>query len=340
MVESGRNSAITGGTTCDAAVMQPNDQSGSSPAGLTLRPYTDDDLAAFVAVEQAQDLSWWGEVDSDEDDATTFIAQAIAEHGSADAGTRLAVVDGRVIGLALLLGHGQTSLAIDPTAPHAAEARRRLIDWLTSSGATRIDSPGHDVERLADLAERGFLPRLASFDLERGADVDDLGAPQWPDEVEVVAFRPGDDDQAVHDLIYSVWTDVEGHTYRPIEEWRAYFASGSWFDPGLVVLTRTADGAFAGVAMCRTFGDIGWVMQLAVGRPARGLGLGRAVLVEAFRRLAALPEVARLGLSVETANDTALGLYRSVGLEVTREWSHCERPRPDRSDPDPSTAER
>jgi ribosomal protein S18 acetylase RimI-like enzyme len=52
------------------------------------------------------------------------------------------------------------------------------------------------------------------------------------------------------------------------------------------------------------------------------VGLGRALLVESFHRLSATG-VEILGLGVEAANVNALGLYRSVGLEVAREWVHC-----------------
>lgn len=37
-------------------------------------------------------------------------------------------------------------------------------------------------------------------------------------------------------------------------------------------------------------------------------------------------ELQLLGLGVEAKNASALGLYRSVGLEVAREWRHYSRP--------------
>jgi ribosomal protein S18 acetylase RimI-like enzyme len=51
----------------------------------------------------------------------------------------------------------------------------------------------------------------------------------------------------------------------------------------------------------------------------RHLGLGRALLLHAFSDL----QVAGgrdLTLEVQAENAAALGLYRSVGLEVEREW--------------------
>jgi ribosomal protein S18 acetylase RimI-like enzyme len=63
----------------------------------------------------------------------------------------------------------------------------------------------------------------------------------------------------------------------------------------------------------------GYVDTLAVSESERRRGLGRALLLHAFadlRRAGARD----LTLGVQAGNETALGLYRSVGLEVEREW--------------------
>ena len=64
--------------------------------------------------------------------------------------------------------------------------------------------------------------------------------------------------------------------------------------------------------------------QFGVSRTARGLGLGRALLIESCRRLGA-KEPRFIGLGVEAENANALGLYQSVGFVVAREWIHCRR---------------
>ena len=128
-------------------------------------------------------------------------------------------------------------------------------------------------------------------------------------------------------MIYSFWTDVVGHTARPIDEWRSAILAGQWFDADLVVIARAdkGEGPIVGCALGRTFtGGVGWVSQLGVARSARGLGLGRAILIEACRRLSR-KRTEVIGLGVEAENANALGLYRSVGFEVTREWLHCKR---------------
>lgn len=302
------------------------------------------DFDAVAAVSLAQDLAWWGESHGNADDVRSDVDRAVAAMGSLDSGTRVAVVSGvggagrtdgetdgetdsAIVGVALHLGHGQSSLFADQAHPLAADARAELIDWLMDTGATIIDAPAQDLSFLAMLAARGLVPTRSSFELERDADLADLARVPPPDGIELVDFRLGVDDQDVHDAVYSVWTDVPGHTYRPIEEWREIFLGGPRSDPGLVVLARRTDDdrRVAGVAIGTMFDDVGWVMQIAVGRPDRSVGLGRALLVEALHRLVAAG-AQRVGLSVEAANDTALGLYRSVGLEITGEWRHHTLP--------------
>ncbi|HWL41967.1 MAG TPA: GNAT family N-acetyltransferase [Ilumatobacter sp.] len=298
---------------------------GDTGVAVVLRAVTDDDLDAVVAVALAQDLAWWGESHGDADDTKDEVERAIAAHGSADGGTRVAVVGDTVVGVGLHFAHGQSSVAADPAHPAADDARAALIDWLVAGGAQVIDAPPQDPTLLALLAARGYLPTRSSFELERGADLGDVPRVAPPDGVEFVEYRPGIDDHDVYDTIYSVWTDVPGHTDRPFDEWRGLFVSGARFDPSLVVVARRTDGdrRVAGVSIGRLFDDVGWVMQIAVGRPDRSIGLGRALLVEVLHRLVASNDLRSVGLSVEAVNETALGLYRSVGLEPTGEWQHC-----------------
>jgi ribosomal protein S18 acetylase RimI-like enzyme len=297
---------------------------------VELRPATDADLRVLAEVQAAQDTAWWGSPDGNDDDMRAELDRVRMAAGSLDQGSRVAVArrsDGEweVVGFGFLLGHGQTDLAVDPSVDTAGDARRHLVRWLIASGASVIDAPSQDRERLALLAELGWHPRRSSFELQRDADIADLGSTTWPPGIAAVPFRRGIDDADVHEMIYSVWGDVAGHTHRPFEEWRALFVGDAAFVPELAVLARRNDGAgpVAGVAMCRMFtGAVGWVSQLAVGRPDRGVGLGRSLLVESFQRLVAAGAEA-LALDVEANNAAALGLYRSIGLDVVREWLHC-----------------
>ena len=63
----------------------------------------------------------------------------------------------------------------------------------------------------------------------------------------------------------------------------------------------------------------GWVEQLAVARSARGLGLGRALMLHSLAELLA-GGATSLATGVEAENERALGLYRDIGFAVEREW--------------------
>jgi len=297
---------------------------------IELRAANDDDVEAMSLVFDAQATSWWGEPDGDIAEVRDELARVEQAMGSLAAGARVAMAEGALIGVALCIGHGHTSVAVDPNYTSASAVRVALFGWLAGLGGfdgIEIESPAHDFERLGELASLGFVPYRSSFELERPGDTIDLGEPLWPEGFVPVPFRLGVDDEELHDMIYAFWTDVAGHTHRPIDEWRTSILAGPWFDADLVVIVRNdgGDGPIVGCALGRTFtGDVGWVSQFGVAPSARSVGLGRATLIEACRRLSARqPKV--VGLGVEAENADALGLYQSVGFEIDREWVHCMR---------------
>jgi GNAT superfamily N-acetyltransferase len=294
---------------------------------LELRPPSFDDVALLVRTRCRQDAGWWGVEDTDDEEVRSLLKRAVASTGSLDAGGRIVTCDGALVGWVVLVGHGFAEVVVDPTCGVPADdVLDVLLPWVTEAGGASVDAPRHDGARLGTAARHGFHESRSSFELERPAS-DPLPAPIWPAGFDITPFRLGIDDTDLHALIYSVWTDVPGHTDRPFDEWRSLVLAHESFDPHLVVLARWAGGdrAIGGVAICRTFpSGVGWVSQLAVGRHARGIGLGRALLHEALGRLR-MTGVPVLGLSVEAVNETALGLYRSAGLAITREWVICTR---------------
>ena len=294
---------------------------------IELRAPTDGDIEAMSRVVDAQDSAWWGAPDGDIDDLRHELDRVRRTMGSLDVGARVAVVNGVVVGVALAVGHGHTSVAVGSIGPDASTVRCALFDWLAGFGDVQIESPAQDTERLSELAAIGLVPQRSSFELERPGDASDLPWPAWPQGIVAVPLRLGVDDEELHEMIYSFWTDVPGHTHRPIDEWRSLILAGPWFDSDLVVVARGdgGSGPILGCALGRTFTrDVGWVSQLGVARSARGLGLGRAILIEACQRLSG-KEPRIIGLGVEAENANALGLYRSVGFDVVREWIHCAR---------------
>jgi GNAT superfamily N-acetyltransferase len=300
---------------------------------IELRAPVDGDIEEISRVVDAQDTGWWGAPDGDIDDVRNELERIRLAMGSLAVGARVAVVNEVIVGVAMRVGHGHTNVAVDPAVNDAPAVRRALFNWLVGVGVgvgvgdVEIDAPAQDVDRLSELAELGLTPQTSSFELERPGDASDLPEVAWPEGIVVSPFRLGTDDEELHEMIYSFWTDVPGHTHRPIDEWRSVILAGSWFDPDLIVVARTdgGKGPIVGTALGRMFtGDVGWVTQLGVARSARGIGLGRTILVEACQRLSH-KEPRIIGLGVEAENVNALGLYRSAGFDVVREWIHCAR---------------
>ena len=86
------------------------------------------------------------------------------------------------------------------------------------------------------------------------------------------------------------------------------------------------DGRPVGWVAGRVFEDgRGWIEQLAVARSARGLGLGRALLLHSLAELRTRGATS-LALGVQAENEHAIGLYRDVGFEVEREFRVYSKP--------------
>jgi ribosomal protein S18 acetylase RimI-like enzyme len=66
--------------------------------------------------------------------------------------------------------------------------------------------------------------------------------------------------------------------------------------------------------------EVGFVEKVAVRKDLRGLGLGQALLADAFAQARA-HGAARSELSTDSRTG-ALGLYEKVGMEVTSVWVH------------------
>jgi ribosomal protein S18 acetylase RimI-like enzyme len=222
--------------------------------------------------------------------------------------------DGRIVGFAAARGGGGTILLVDPAAD-AESALRVLVAWLRERGQHEVDSYGQNARRIAWLEANGFTYRRSGFDLRRGVDPPPA-APVWPGEIAVAQFRPGEDDAAVHELVYvdAAWGEVPGHHERSLDAWRAILkpAARGW-------VARREERP-VGWVLGRVFEDgRGWVEQIAVARSARGAGLGRALLLHCLADLCARGATT-LALGVQGDNENAIALYRSAGFKLEREW--------------------
>jgi ribosomal protein S18 acetylase RimI-like enzyme len=287
------------------------------------RPLHPDDAAALLALSEGMDRRWWGQVETELADVT----EMLAELGDLDRRS-LALLDGdRVVGAVTVRADGSAEPLFDVELAdaEALAVLAHLLDAARERGAVEFTRPADD-NPLATAHERaGLVPAWSAFALERKPT-----APRpvpWPEGIRLEPFDAETHAASVHEAVYSVWTQVPGHHERDIDSWRTLFLGSERAPADLQVVAW--DGAHvAGVAICRTYAPAtGWVSQLAVTDTWRGRGLGRALLVEACRRLAGVEGLDDIGLSVIAGNARALGLYRSVGFEVTREWV-ITRPEP------------
>ena len=222
--------------------------------------------------------------------------------------------DGRVAGYAAAGEGDETMLVVDP-GDDPEPALEALVAWLGERGHHSVDSYARDARLIAWLEANGFTHRRSAFDLHRGIDPP-LAPAVWPSGVAVARYQPGQDDAAVHALIYvdAAWDEVPGHTSRSLEAWRATLT------PEYSGWVARRDERPVGWVAARVFDyGRGWVEQLAVARSARGLDLGRALLLHSLAELCSRGATS-LATGAQGENAKAIALYRDVGFEVDREW--------------------
>ena len=277
---------------------------------MTLRSATEDDRDAVLALAVAEEVAWCGEAEI----SAEQVGEWIDEEGGMRAGVVAVDDDGRVRGFASPGRHESVFLADCALTDALAD---ELLPWLCAQrDDVKLETFAGDSARVAAFERHGLAHLRSSFTLARPDDARPLPAAAFPAGVDVAPYDLGDADDAVHRLIYvdAAWASVAGHAQRGLDEWRQGVRSCR----SLFVAQR--DGRPVGSVA----GDLlesgrGYVKLLAVAISERGRGLGRALLVHAFADLQAAG-ARGLVLEVQAHNETALGLYRSVGMEIEREW--------------------
>lgn len=279
---------------------------------MSLRPATDADRDAVLALGVAEEAAWFGEpkVGADE------IGEWIDDEGGLDSGVVALAADGQVRGFAAP-GRNASVFIADP---HASDALiDELLPWLRERRET-VELPTYagDTARVAAFERHGLSHARSSFSLLRPEAAGPVPAAAFPPGIEVASYRLGDDDEAVHRLIYvdAAWASVPGHAERGIEDWRRVVR-----DLRSLFLARRAERPVGWVAGRVLENGRGYISTLAVATSERGKGVGRALLLHALADLQR-GGAGDLTLGVEARNEKALGLYRSVGLLIEHEWRY------------------
>lgn len=299
------------------------------PAGHVVRRPTDADVGAIYSVFATYNTALLGFPDVTVDD----IVDNLAEPGFDPAvdGWLAHGIDGRPSGYGCTFGgtgapeHHVEVAAADPDLAHwlfdrvldrsKAIGRERGQPEVTADiGIYRGD------ETLRGLASgAGFEPGT-TFQRLRIDHPAPVAPPALPDGV---VRRTGDEGDAVrrraHEVIEAAFAGQFGITPQTYDEWHAAQDARTSFDwsqlvllerDGRPVAARSDNDQFVGDEDC------GYVARIAVAEDARGQGLAKLLLHDAFAAHAAAGRAGTI-LHVDTNNPTpALDLYLSVGMRV------------------------
>jgi GNAT superfamily N-acetyltransferase len=199
-----------------------------------------------------------------------------------------------------------------------------LADWLEqcarAAGSTLVGQtvPG-DSEPERFLRARGYREGWVSWVLQlpAGADIEPQPLPHGYDLREYAGPQDGQTAFRLIEDAFNEWPDRDPSSY---DDWAPRGPLRPGFEPWQIRFAVDRDGTEVGVCYTILAGDTGYVDQMAVRRDRRGLGLARALLVDAFARARAHgATVSELATDSRTG---ALGLYEHVGMRVTQTWRH------------------
>jgi len=206
-----------------------------------------------------------------------------------------------------------------------AEADRRS-GRLGADERARCHCPAHssDPSKIALLESRGYrvVRVFATMSMPAGRAAL-AGEPPLPPGLELRPLEEGDYRRA-WEAEDEAFAEHWGHAEPSEEDYAKWLADDREFAPGLwKVAWDAATGEIAGSAWCHIAAEeappgrrILEIDSLAVRRPWRRRGLGRALLARALSQVAPLGlEGARLVVDTENPGE-ALALYRSLGFEV------------------------
>ncbi len=160
------------------------------------------------------------------------------------------------------------------------------------------------------LKEAGYSIKKYIFNMHKDLSGEQPD-PQLPEGFSIRAAVPGQDEPAIHALVQEAF-DWRKREYQTFEDWKKFMIHPDSFDPGLWFLA-IKDNEIIGTCLCFNQTDIGWIRQLAVKKPYRKLGIGRALLQHSFKSFKA-PGLPKAGLAVESENPNAVNFYLSAGM--------------------------
>lgn len=290
--------------------------------GFTWRPLVPDDASGVWAVVAADELLATGDVHIEVADIVADWQRPSFELATQSIGV---LEDERIVGFAEVV-HGRRAHAAVHPDRHGRGIGTALARWTQrvsvrdGSGLVGLPVPdGSRGDRL--LTALGYEPLWTSWvlGLPEGAEI----TPQpVPARYAIRAALEDEDLRAAHEVIDVAFLEWAEREPEPYEDFLAETVQRPGYAGWQVrLLVDTEDGdAPCGAAVVQLAGEVAYVDQLAVRRDARGQGLARALLVDAFAT-AREHGATRCELSTDSRTG-ALGLYEKVGMQVTSVWKH------------------
>ena len=218
-------------------------------------------------------------------------------------------------------GRGLCEVLLDTIEVRAAELVGTLAPDVSATLVVWAESETSGCRRA--LEGRGFAAARQYFEMRIDLG-EKLETPRWPDGITPRSLRVGRDEPQLHAADTEAF--AEHHLFEPrtYPEWRLHHVDRPDFDPALWPIGWDGD-EIAGYAAASVAEDGGMVGDLAVRRPWRGRGLGRALLLEEFRALAERG-VTVVRLFVDGQNATgAVQLYERAGMRIARRFDVFEK---------------
>ena len=219
-------------------------------------------------------------------------------------------------------GRGLGETLLDTIEARAAELPSRAPD----GGARHLIvwCEDFDVERRVSVERRGFVAvrRYYEMAIDLGGEI---RSSSMPPGIAARGLRTGVDDRLVYEADREAF--VEHHLYEPLDydEWRLFHPDAHDADITLWWLAWDGDELVGFVIPFMS--DLGAVIwKLAVRKPWRGRGLGRALLLAAFETLRDRGQtVARLYVDAQNVTN-AVCVYEAAGMHVDRRFDVMQRP--------------
>ena len=273
---------------------------------MVIRSVADGDRDAIFALGVAEEVAWFGQAEISAEE----IGEWIEEEGGVASGV-VAVDDaGNVRGFAAP-GRHQAVLLADPT--RASLLVDELLPWLRERcDVVRLMTFAGDLARVGRSSAMGCGMSVPPFSWR----VRQLGRFRAAFPKGSRSCRIGSGTTTRRCIGWSM-SMLRGRRLRGTLS--AMINGLTWcVAVGRRLLLAAMGGRLGGSPVaCWPAAGVTWTCLLAVSERHRGLG--RALLLHAFADLQ-LAGGRDLTLEAQAENAAALGLYRSVGLEVEREW--------------------